>query len=368
MRAMCHPDYRYTPWSEERRRAASERAKARAAREHETMSADWPMTASTAHGFRRAKRKREEWTPEDRRKLSDLWCANIDGPRIAEILERPITSIYSKVAQMGLPKRQRGGARNFKRTAQASRKRKADPSGQRRFHGVEQGTGVKITLEPHDPRYRAGTTVFPTQVFPASKLGRLLKSGHNSRKIGKEVAKGNLRGAPIFTLTLEERATCPRSCAVWPVCYGNNMPFAQRIFDDGTLTKRLWGELASIQADNSKGFLVRLHVLGDFYSPEYVAFWRSAFDEFPGLNVFGFTARRPPDPVGVSIVELVRDHYERCHIRFSGLDLEEDGSVVIGRKEDAIGILCPAESDPDRCCATCALCWHTNKTISFLRH
>jgi hypothetical protein len=137
-------------------------------------------------------------------------------------------------------------------------------------------------------------------VIPAAKLPRLLKSGMNSRKIGKIVAKGPWKGFPIFTLTLEERATCPRSCQQWANCYGNNMHFAQRISDDGTLTRRLWGELAALGAENPEGFLVRLHVLGDFYSEEYVAFWRAALEEFPQLRIFGFTARIPPDPIGVA--------------------------------------------------------------------
>jgi hypothetical protein len=172
--------------------------------------------------------------------------------------------------QMGLPRRKgrRSGA-----GAKARRSKRKPPKKHggtlRRFSGVVsdgEGPHVKITLEPHDPRYRAGTTIFPKSVTPASRLGRLLKSGHNSRKIGKTCTKGRLRGAPIYTLTLEERATCPRSCAPWAMCYGNSMPFAHRIFDDGTLTKRLWGELASLQADNPNGFLIRLHVLGDFFS------------------------------------------------------------------------------------------------------
>jgi hypothetical protein len=65
---------------------------------------------------------------------------------------------------------------------------------------------------------------------------------------------------------------------------------------------------------------------------------------------------------------MVRDFYESCRIRFSGLSFEEDCSVVIEKGEEAIGILCPAESDPERCCATCGLCWHSNRTISFVKH
>jgi hypothetical protein len=373
MRSMGHPDYRYTPWTDERRAAASERAKATLAGKAPAMNEHWSGAERVIPGWAgRRRRKRVEWTPADRKQLAELWAVRplISGTEIAELLGRDPGSIYAKAHQMGLPPRR--GRRPDVRERNLARgrapKRKSDQSGLRRFHGVANSDGPKIVLEPHDPRYRAGTTVFPTTVIPAAKLPRLLKSGHNSRKIGKEVAKGWLRGAPIFTLTLEERATCPRTCPVFASCYGNNMPFAHRIHDDGTLTRRLWGELASLNAEHPNGFLVRLHVLGDLYSPEYVDFWRQALDDFPALNIFGFTARQPGDPIGRAVIELVRDRYERFRIRFSGLAMEEDGAVVVDRKEEAIGVICPAELDPDRCCATCALCWNSNKTISFLRH
>jgi hypothetical protein len=57
--------------------------------------------------------------------------------------------------------------------------------------------------------------MFPSRVFDPDEVQRVLKDGHQSRKIGKFVTKGKMRGFPIFTLTLEERATCPRSCLAW---------------------------------------------------------------------------------------------------------------------------------------------------------
>jgi hypothetical protein len=48
-----------------------------------------------------------------------------------------------------------------------------------------------------------------SRVYAPDEIDRLLKDGHQSRKIGKIIAKGHRRGWPIFTLTLEERATCP---------------------------------------------------------------------------------------------------------------------------------------------------------------
>jgi hypothetical protein len=80
-------------------------------------------------------------------------------------------------------------------------------------------------------------------VFDPDEVQRVLKDGHQSRKIGKFVTKGPRRGWPLFTLTLEERATCPRSCKAWAFCYGNNMQAAERIVAGPELEAALWREL-----------------------------------------------------------------------------------------------------------------------------
>jgi len=331
---------------------------------------EWPMTSGVVPHWagRPMKRQYKRWEPEERIRLARMWNEKAPIELLCDEFGCNPSQIHSKAHQMGLPRRI--APIGSKRRGRPPKKGPKKHGGsQRRFSGVVESTGPKIVLAEHDPRSRAGITVFPTTVIPASKLPRLLKSGVNSRKIGKIVEKGPWKGSPIFTLTLEERATCPRSCLQWANCYGNNMHFAQRISDDGTLERRLWGELAALAAEHPNGFLVRLHVLGDFFSEGYVAFWRSALEEFPQLRIFGFTARIPPqDPIGIRVAEMVRDFYDRCRIRFSGLRFEEDCSVVVDKAEDAIGILCPAEKDPERCCASCGLCWHSNRTISFMKH
>ena len=53
----------------------------------------------------------------------------------------------------------------------------------RRFGSLTpQGRGV--VLPGHHPAVRAGGTLFPSRVFAADEVGRLLKTGHQSRKIG----------------------------------------------------------------------------------------------------------------------------------------------------------------------------------------
>jgi hypothetical protein len=142
-----------------------------------------------------------------------------------------------------------------------------------------------------DPFAGLGTVPMRARVYDQKDLPRLLISGHNSRKIGRTVMKGKWRGFPIFTLTLEERATCPRTCAEWVSCYGNNMNWARRIKNDRAFEERLWEELAAKQKAHPAGFVVRLHILGDFYSADYTEIWAEAMEAYPALNVFGYTAQ-----------------------------------------------------------------------------
>jgi hypothetical protein len=135
----------------------------------------------------------------------------------------------------------------------------------RRF-GTVAPTGAGVAISPLHPAHRSGRTIFTSRVFDPDEVQRVLKDGHQSRKIGRVVQKGHRRGWPIYTLTLEERATCPRTCSAWSFCYGNNMQAAERIVAGPDMEAALWSELAALQAAHPAGYLVRLHVLGDFYS------------------------------------------------------------------------------------------------------
>jgi hypothetical protein len=232
---------------------------------------------------------------------------------------------------------------------------------------------VSATLNEH-PRHHLnsdhpasieGRTRFPKSVVPASESPRILICGENSRKIGKKVIKGRWSGMPIKTVTLEERATCPRSCLEWNTCYGNNMHWARRHEDDGTLMERMHEEIAKFAFQHPSGFVVRLHILGDFYSYEYVTFWDLMLEYYPALRIFGFTANPRSSDIGKYIESMNQD--DRCWIRFSGDD-GALGSIVINEASDSKHIVCPAQTGKTDCCGTCGLCWTTPKIIEFIRH
>jgi len=228
------------------------------------------------------------------------------------------------------------------------------------------------------PAVVGARTLFPTTVVDSLRAPRLLVSGHNNPKLGKAVTKGPRAGWPIFHLTLEERATCPRSCAQWLGCYGSAMPRARRHRHDHSLTHRLRYELAALSAEHPMGFMVRLHTLGDFYSPAYVQFWADMLDEFDALHVFGFTARREDADgmesrkTALAIRWLTGQAWDRFAIRFSRPDAVPQGSTVLMADSlDPNVIMCPAQKLATEACASCGLCWAAgakSKTIGFLKH
>ncbi len=142
------------------------------------------------------------------------------------------------------------------------------------------------------PAHQEGRTYFPRSVKQVGDVTNLLVSGVNNAKIGRVVTVGRFKGWEIYTLSLEERKTCPRACHHWQNCYGNSMPYAKRI--DHTSPDFLPALEANIERllalPGPPGVLVRLHALGDFYSSEYVNFWCRMLATHKRLMIFGYTA------------------------------------------------------------------------------
>jgi hypothetical protein len=226
-----------------------------------------------------------------------------------------------------------------------------------------------------------GQPMFPSTVVSADASNRLLISARENRKIGHMVTKGPWRGFPIFTLTLAERASCPAHCHMFDSCYGNAMPFARRHKHGLELEQKLEKEVAALAKEHVKGFVVRLHVLGDFYSRRYVGLWREMLAKHKALHVYGYTAHRidAPDAEDRTIAEAIdnakREFPSRFAVRWSRPESGPGHAIVIdyvpSNERVPEGIVCPAEREKSACCATCGLCWSAefmDETIVFMKH
>ena len=221
---------------------------------------------------------------------------------------------------------------------------------------------------------------------------RVVKKSTNT-KLGKRVTKGKLAGFPIFTVTLEERATCPRSCIHWGDCYGNNMMNATRYAADDALIAQIEADLAFYQAKYPKGFLVRLHVLGDFFSVAYVAQWAKWLGMFPALHVYGYTANQPDATdsqeraIGEALLSLRMACGIRFAVRFSGsftdifAALSNDDSRARDMLASKQAFVCPTQISKETgqlakkgqetlvpSCGSCGLCWQASKPVVFITH
>lgn len=225
----------------------------------------------------------------------------------------------------------------------------------------------------HLPAIHAGRSVFHRRgIKPVADLPNVLVSGHNNVKIGRDVRRGKFRGYWIYTLSLEERATCPRSCHHWVSCYGNNMPFARRVDhrDRLALEAAIEGDIVRLLAQPKRaGLLVRLHALGDFFSPDYVRFWQTMLGLHDRLAVYGYTAWAPDSPVGEAVAAAKALYPERFAIRWSNGGDDEDCTQPIRSVDEAVNaIVCPEQTGRTAACATCGLCWTTRRNIAFLEH
>ena len=247
-----------------------------------------------------------------------------------------------------------------------------------RFANAEIDPARAVDLSADHPALRDGHSIFTGQVLGPMESPRLLVSGHNNRKLGKTVLKGEREGWPIYHLTLEERATCPRSCAQWAGCYGNAMPYARRHRADDEFMQALRAEVLTVARQHPDGLLIRLHTLGDFFSVEYVLLWAEMLAALPQLHAFGYTARREDDEdpasrkIARAIGILTDAMWSRFAIRTSHVESGPQRSIVVAEAIERAGvIMCPAQTGATAACATCTLCWADrcrDRTIAFLKH
>ena len=247
-----------------------------------------------------------------------------------------------------------------------------------------------MTLTKTQIAIKKNRTLFPKtvkSVLAMTGSEEVLKLSTN-KKLGNKVTIGKFKGFPIYTLTLEERKTCPSDCGHYKKCYGNNMHLAIRYKADKALLEALRARLAQLHAKHPKGFLVRLHVLGDFFSPAYVRFWRDQLNLFPSLHIYGYSARKALDPIGEEL-DIVRKSFPTRFVirasgnfqrRLSALSYDNPKSEKLIQSKKAF--LCPTQITHKESrtiakkgettlvpnCGACGLCWTSNKPVVFLTH
>lgn len=231
----------------------------------------------------------------------------------------------------------------------------------------------RMRLRAQHPAVSEGRTIHPsTRRDPLFNENPILKSASENNKLGNGngiIAKGKWKGMPMFSLTLEERATCPSDCLRWRECYGNSMAFAHRFEHGPRLVFRLNAELRSLSEQYPNGFVVRLHVLGDFYSKDYVDNWLAWLDKYPGLRVFGYSAQFN-NPIAYAISAGRVKFPERWWIRFSRNHASTGKINLFASQEGTVGnaILCLEQAGKVSSCLDCGLCWETTRTIAFADH
>ena len=227
-------------------------------------------------------------------------------------------------------------------------------------------------LRPPTTRYRKG-------VKPPSL--NMLKRGKQNKKLGDKVSVKMWKGMTMYSLTLEERATCPTDCEQWDNCYGDNMPFAHR-FDHTHVDFKdyLEVQLRALNDKHKEGFVVRLHVLGDFYNEIYITQWQLWLDQYPNMHAFGYTHHASKSPLGNMLNNINRIYPTRFRIRFSddpstkfSAHVTNEGSgkhyhwtapnVRLGG-----AIFCPEQQGKTDSCASCGYCWSSDEPVIFVEH
>lgn len=221
------------------------------------------------------------------------------------------------------------------------------------------------SLNLSNPALSNATTIFLKQVKDPCDVKRLLQPATSNSKLSKSgtaITKGKWKGMPLYSLSLEERATCPKTCNQWTNCYGNNMPFANRIdHESKSFVSALGAEVEALSLKYPKGIVIRLHVLGDFYSTGYVNFWLKALKSYPNLKIFGYTHRLKTSMIGSAIEKLNR---AGAWIRWSDAGGEMSANCP-PRKGD---IVCPEQLSKTESCLTCMICASKVPSIGFLEH
>lgn len=157
-------------------------------------------------------------------------------------------------------------------------------------------------------------------------------------------------------------------------CYGNNMPFAHR-FDHTApnFYTELEEQLDKLSKKHAgEGYVIRLHVLGDFFDSAYVGWWSHALWMHPDLHAFGYTHHDPQSVIGKALDSLNTGRPDRWQIRFSDDSSTPMSAHVVQESHIPVKgaeVICPEQQGKAASCAACGLCWSApTLKILFIEH
>ena len=148
------------------------------------------------------------------------------------------------------------------------------------------------------------------------------------------------------------------------------MAFAHRIEHGPALEAKLGEEIEEL-CNTYKGVIIRLHVLGDFYSVDYVNLWAWWLSEYDNLAVWGYTGRTRESKIGQRIEKTRQRFGNRFSVRFSNnLDyIFSANSTERQQPKAGQSFVCPEQTGDVANCASCALCWAaTDRQVLFMTH
>jgi len=128
-------------------------------------------------------------------------------------------------------------------------------------------------------------------------------------------------------------------------------------------------EIGFLLAKHKHGVVIRLHVLGDFYSMDYVQFWMRMLTMHPKLSIFGYTGVPVDGNIATSIQLMNSIYTSQCFIRFSrNNEFDDEGSYAAEESFEGKSFDCLEQTKKAKNCAACGLCWMTAKTVRFVTH
>ena len=144
------------------------------------------------------------------------------------------------------------------------------------------------------------------------------------------------------------------------------MPFAHRIAplpDPELFIQRIEEEVAVLSYKHRRtGFVVRLHVLGEFFSVEYVEAWYRLFTKYDNLKIYGYTHHIVLSDIGGALWSMRDDYF---NIRFSDSPYFDNSA---NSTKTYNSIPCPEQTGHVKSCGDCPLCWTAKTPIYWIPH